>query len=478
MPIQQAHGLFPRIIGKGDNAHRLMELLFRMRSEAAADESSTSKFGLMPSASIESLIVIDREIDFVTVLLTQLTYQGLIDEMFGVQHNQAEIDCSIVGPPPGAQQSGKGQAVPAQQGLKRKIQLDSSDKLFEQLRDVNGAIVDGLLNKVARRLQSDMESRHTAKTTSELRDFVNKLPGYQTEQQSLKAHIGLTEEIMKSTQGDIFRRTLEVQQNLYDGSDPSYQHDTMEELISRDIPLTAILRLLCLESCISGGLRPKDLDNFKRQILHAYGYQHLLTLDALDKMGLLTSRTSASVLLNPIGMGGGTTEATKTNYNYLRRVLKLVVDEVNEQNPNDIAYVYSGYAPLSIRLVQSIIQKQHLLIITKGASGASSGISSAAHGWQGFEEALRNTKGETFNRVQKGDEHAVKARLMLAGTGGKAKTVVVMFLGGVTYTEIAALRFIAKREEGRRNIVICTTDIISGNRMMEAAIEKGDFGKG
>lgn len=478
MPIQQTHGLFPRIIGKGDNAHRLMELLFRMRSEAAADESTTSKFGLMPSASIESLVIIDREIDFATVLLTQLTYEGLIDEMFGIQHNQAEIDSSIVGPAPGAPQSGRSPAAPVQQGLKRKIQLDASDKLFEQLRDTNGAIVDGLLNKVARRLQSDMESRHSAKSTSELRDFVNKLPGYQTEQQSLKTHINLTEEIMKNTQGDIFSRSLEVQQNLYDGSDPSYQHDTIEELISRDVPLNTILRLLCLESCISGGLRPKDLENFKRQILHAYGYQHLLTMDALEKIGLLSSRASANVLLNPIGMGGGgAAEAPKTNYNYLRRVLKLVVDEVNEQNPNDIAYVYSGYAPLSVRLVQSIIQKQYLLTITKGASSA--GVSGAAHGWQGFEDALRNTKGETFNRVQKGDEQAVKARHMLAGTtGGKAKTVVVMFLGGITFTEIAALRFVAKREEGRRKILICTTDVISGDRMMEAAIEKGDFGKG
>ena len=116
MPIQQAHGLFPRIIGKGDNANRLMELLFRMRSEATADESSTSKLGLMPSASIESLIIIDREIDFATVLLTQLTYEGLIDEMFGIRYNQAEIDSSIVGPPPGAQQSGKGPAAPDLEG--------------------------------------------------------------------------------------------------------------------------------------------------------------------------------------------------------------------------------------------------------------------------------------------------------------------------------------------------------------------------
>lgn len=477
MPIQKAYGLFPRIIGKGDNAHRLMELLLRMRTEVAANDSIASKFGMMPSASIESLIIIDREIDFATVLLTQLTYEGLVDEMFGIKHNKADIESSIVGAAPGPQQSGKVPAAPTQQSLKRKIKFDSSDKLYEQLRDTNGAIVDGLLNKVARRLQSDMENRHN-KSVSELRDFVSKLPGYQSEQQSLKIHINLTEEIMKNTQTDIFRRSLEVQQNLYDGSDPSYQHDTIEELVAREVPLTVVLRLLCLESCISGGLRPKDLDNFKRLILHAYGYQHLLTLDALEKIGLLSSRTSANVLMNPLGVGGGAPEGTKTNYNYLRKVLKLVVDEVNEQNPNDIAYVYSGYAPLSVRLVQSIIQKKHLLTITKGAAAASNPVSSAAHGWQGFEDALRNVKGETFNKVQKGEEQAVKARHMPASTGGKPKTVVVMFLGGVTFTEIAALRFVTRAEEGRRKILICTTDIVRGNGMMEAATERRDFGKG
>lgn len=477
MPIQQTYGLFPRIIGKGDNAHRLMELLFRMRTEAAADESTTSKFGLMPSTSIESLIIIDREVDFATVLLTQLTYEGLLDEMFGIKHNQAEIDTSIVGPAPGTKQAGKGATAPKQQGLKRKIQLDSSDKLYEQIRDANGAIVDGMLNKVARRLQSDMDSRHTKSSVSELKDFVSKLSGYQSEQQSLKIHINLIEEIMKNTQSDIFRRNLEVQQNLYDDSDPSYQHDTIEELICRDVSLTIVLRLLCLESCISGGLRPRDLDNFKRLILQAYGYQHLLTLSALEKIGLLQTRASVNVLMNPLGVGTGVSEGSKTNYNYLRKLLRLVVDEVNEQNPNDIAYVYSGYAPLSVRLVQSIIQKQHLLTVTKGTSAASNGASSAAHGWQGFEDALRNVKGATFNKVQKGEEATVKARHMLVGAGGKPKTVVVMFLGGITFTEIAALRFIAKQLEGSKKILICTTDVISGDKMMEAAIEKGDFGK-
>ncbi len=476
MPIQHKYGLFPRIIGKGDNARRLMELLFRMRSEAAADENAAiSRRGMMPSASIESLIIIDREADMATPLLTQLTYEGLIDEMFGIKNNQAEIDTSIIGQAPGQQPKAQS-GVPQQQSLKRKIQLDSSDKLYDQLRDANFAIVGPLLNKVARRLAGEYESRHGAKSTSELREFVNKLPGYQAEQQSLKTHTNLTEEALKYTQTDIFNRILEVQQNLVSGTDPSSQHDTIEELIARDLPLTTILRLLCLESTISGGLRPKDLDNFKRQILHAYGYQHLLTLHNLEKMGLLVARTAANPFYIPVG-GGAASESKITNYNALRKSLRLIVDEVNEQDPNDIAYVYSGYAPLSVRLVQAIIQKQELLTLTRGISSDAPSTSSAATGWQGFEDALKSVKGETFNRIQKGDEAAVKARHMLTGSG-KEKTVVVMFLGGITRTEIAALRFVGKKLEGRKRVVICTTGVIGGKEVVGAAIEKGDFGRG
>jgi hypothetical protein len=476
-PLQQKYGLFPRIIGKGDNAKRLMELLFRMRSEASTEENASanvSRFGMMPSAAIESLVVIDREVDLATPLLTQLTYEGLIDELYGINHNQAEVDSSIVGVAPAAQPSGKAPAAPTQQGMKRKIQLDSSDKLYDQTRDANFGIVSSLLNKVARRLQSEYESRHGAKSTTELREFVNKLPGYQSEQQSLKIHTGLVEDIMKHTESNIFRRTLDVQQNLNSGFDPSSEHDSIEELIARDLPLRIILRLLCLESCLSGGLRPKDLDSFKRQILHAYGYQHLLTLDALEKMQLLQTRTSANALYIPNPLGAAT-DGGRTNYAYLRKVLRLIVEEVNEQDPNDIAYVYSGYAPLSVRLVQCIIQKQYLLSITKGAT-ATNGVSTAGHGWQGFEDALKNVKGETFNKVQKGNELAVKARHMLSGTGAM-KTVVVMFLGGITFTEIAALRFLAKQEEGKRRILICTTGLLNGNEMVDAAIEQRDFGK-
>lgn len=452
MDIQSKHGLFPRIIGKGDNAKRVATLLSRMRQEilAGEDASEATKAGLTPSNTTESVIIIDREVDMVTPLLTQLTYEGLIDEVFAIQNNQTDIDSTIVGAPPQPTSQSASSAAPAASApsRKRKIQLDSSDKLYDGLRDTNFAIVGTLLNKVARRLKGDYDSRHASKTTAELKDFVKKLPGYQAEQQSLKIHTGLAEEIMKHTRTDQFSRLLEVQQNLAAGADPSSQFDAIEELVARGTPLPEILRLVCIYSCISGGIKSKEFDQFRRLILEGYGYQHLLTLQNLEKLQLFLSRSSPMANMIPMP-GSGAATGTKTNYTYLRKQLRLIVDEVNEHDPNDIAYVYSGYAPLSIRLVQCILQKQYLLSITRGngVTGAGTATGSGAQGWRGFDEAVKHARGQTFDELQKGEDKAVKARALLSG-GNDKKTVFVVFVGGITFTEIAALRFIAKKEEG------------------------------
>lgn len=475
MGIQQKHGLFPRITGKGDYAKRLADLLIRMRSELSAggENGGTSMLDITPSNSIESLIIIDREVDFPTALLTQLTYEGLIDEYYGINANQVEVDSSTVGTAPTAQ-SGSSSAATTQ-SLKRKVLLDGSDSIYGILRDSNCAVIGPLLNKAARRLQSTYDSRSSAKTTAELREFVTKLPGYQAEQASLKLHTSLAEEVISRTRSEVFARVLEVQQNIAAGADPTTQHENIEELIARDVPIATVLRLLCIESLFSNGIRPKDLEIFKRAIIQGYGYQHLLTLSALEKMGLLIPRIGGGL----VGAAAGPIGKT-TNYTAVRKNLHLIVDEVNETEPDDVAYVFSGYAPLSIRMVQCILQKQYLssLVTKKGATPTAT-ASSATQGWKPFEESVRQVRGATFDEVQQGEEKAVKARQILNGSQGDAlKTVIVFFLGGVCRAEIAALRFVAKqlKEEGRgRKLLICTTEVLTGDRVVGGTVETKSF---
>ncbi|KAF8477599.1 Sec1-like protein [Kalaharituber pfeilii] len=471
MDMQQKYGLFPRILGKGNCARKLVDALIRMRGEVTVDDS-LNPFALTPSSTIENLIIIDREIDFVTPLLTQLTYEGLIDEICGIKNSKVELDASIVGNPQQNVNAGSSStsatSPTSQPGNKRTVILDSSDKLYEDLRDTNFAIVGNLLNKVSRRLQADYEGRHQAKTVTEIKQFVSKLGGLQAEHQSLRIHTGLAEEIMNHTRSDLFNKSLEVQQNLAACGDPSSQHESIEELIYRGANIEQVLRLLCIESCVGNGLRPKDLEFFKREILQAYGYHHILTFDGLEKLNLLQSRNAVQIAPNAI-----------TSYSSLRKLLRLIVDEVNEHDPDDISYVYSGYAPLSVRLIQCIIQKQYLQMSAKGgkAPGAGTGaeassgylIGAGSTGWKGSEEALRHVKGKTIDEIQRGEDKAVRARMILNGQN-EQKMAVVFFLGGCTYTEIAALRFIGKQQEGRRKILIATTSIINGNKMIQAAL--------
>ncbi|KAL1304008.1 hypothetical protein AAFC00_000449 [Neodothiora populina] len=490
MLLQKSTGLFPRILGKGDNAKKLADLLLRMRAEEDTNASSTSSFtsfGTTPSAVVDNVIIIDRQVDFTTTLLTQLTYEGLIDEVFGIHHNQAEVDTSIVGsvqqqPRPQGSSAAQNTTAAAQTGMKRKLQLDGSDKLYPTLRDSNFAVVGPLLNQTARRLQSDYEARHKAdQSISDLKSFVAKLPSYQAEQASLKIHTSLAEEIMKTTRSDIFGRVLEVQQNLAVGSDPSSMHDNIEELIARDVPLSLILRLLCLESCIAGGLRQRDFEHFKRQVLQAYGYQHLLTFANLEKAGLFTQRAANTGYLNPMGgVNSGTTD-----YNAVRKQLKLFLDEVDEQDPSDIAYVFSGYAPLSVRLVQCVLQKQYIQQIansrTPALAAAMNGSASpqAAGGWRGFEDLLSRIKGATVDEMQKGsNSEATQARQVLRGAAannGPPKTTIVFFLGGVTFAEVAALRFVGRQLGEKRKVLVATTGMIGGRAAVDSLTEVEGF---
>ncbi|KAK1823205.1 Vacuolar protein-sorting-associated protein 33 [Friedmanniomyces endolithicus] len=489
MLLQKQYGLFPRILGKGDNAKKLADLLQRMRSEedvnASSDPTNTylTSFGLTPSATIENLIIIDREVDFPTALATQLTYEGLLDEVFGISHNQTEVDSSILGGAPAPQpQSHTGGSTAPAAATKRKVQLDSSDKLYPEIRDANFATIGPLLNRTAKRLQSDQQNiRKTEQSLSDLKSFVSKLPSYQAESASLKTHTSLAEEITKLTKSDPFRRTLEIEQNLLIGSEGSTAHEQLEELLARATPLPTVLRLLCLESTLGNGLRPRDFEHFKRLLLQAHGYQHLGTLARLEKMGLFVAREANRGYLNPISGSAG---QTATDWNFVRARLQLWVDEVEEAEPRDIAYVFSGYAPLSVRLVQAVLQKGYLLNLVNppraGAVAAAVGPGANGSGWKGFEDVLARIKGATVDVVQKGsDADASQARKTLRGNKEGPKANIVFFLGGVTFAEIAALRLVGKQLEaagGGRKLIIGTTGVISGGRAVDVAIEKGVFG--
>ncbi|KAJ6520341.1 Sec1-like protein [Mycena sanguinolenta] len=483
LTLEKMYGLFPRIVGKGDHAARLATLLTRH----LPSDSTTPDTLLTHSDKIDSLIVLDRRVDMITPLLTQLTYEGLIDELVGVKNSHVELPVSLLTPPApagAASTSATPSTPPATTSLKKveakkKHHLTTlTDPLFAELRDLNFSSVGKRLNKLARRLEQDYQGRHQAKTVAQLRDFVGKLGGLQTDHQSLRLHTGLSELLVPLTRTDLFNKTLEIQQNLLASYEIPAQIAAIEDLIAQGADMQTVLRLLCLTSITTGGVKAKNLENLKREILQAYGYNYL---------PLLLSLASPSLgILLPNPMPSTSPPVTKYPFVGLRKSFRLLIDdspEALDEVENDISFVYSGYAPISIRLVQCVAQKGGVLSNPAekekaGATGAGaddrpSQIKAQAHpiaGWRGFEDIVATIPGETVDIVQNGQSgsNAVTAPMAsLLRPLQKPTTTVVFFLGGCTYTEIAALRWVGRQNRGR-NFLIATTGIINGNSILES----------
>ncbi|KAF7727274.1 hypothetical protein EC973_007790 [Apophysomyces ossiformis] len=503
MKLQSIYGLFPRIIGKGDAARQLADMILRMRREqAVVDEVSPASAAKLPSllnsvsSHIEQIIIIDRNVDMLTPLCTQLTYEGLIDEMMTIKHCFVELDASLVAPTQSAPTGKNPAAGPvsngSQAGKKKKYVLNSGDKLFAQLRDQNFAVVGGMLNKIAKRINENYEERHHAKTVAQIRDFVGRLGELQQEHQSLRVHTGIAEQIVERTITEEFNKILEVQQNVVAGIDGTRELDYIERMIDQQKPLIQVLRLICLMSLAQGGLKTKVYDHFEREIVQTYGYEHIETLHRLEKLGFLSRRTTST--------------AARSSFSQIRRLLRLIVDDVDEFHPNDISYVYSGYAPLSVRLVQCAMQKLggNGLNTTQNASSLFSYVGGGASttspfgareektssvpnakttngvtissGWRGYEEMLKLLPGKSFEinqTVEYGPEtNAAMARAKRHGLQ-HSKTTIIFFLGGCTHTEVSAIRFLAQRDEGR-DYLVATTQMINGYSFLEPIVQTGN----
>lgn len=212
---------------------------------------------------------------------------------------------------------------------------------------------------------------------------------------------------MAITKSEQFNRNLEAQQNLVAGYDAVAQLATIEGLMEQQAPWATVLRSATLMSLTNNGIKPKNLEAFKRDFLQVrtcrraeydlayrksqvYGYHHLPLLIALQDLNLLIRSPPSRPLPFPS----------------LRKPLRLVVDDVDDGNPNDISYVYSGYAPLSIRLVQCLTMKN--AILTGAAETPEEGVGKKelprAHpiaGWKGFEDILGSMDGATVDMRQR-----------------------------------------------------------------------------
>lgn len=473
--LQQQFGFAGRILargGQGSLSQQIISQLQRLKDEfdveAATSGSREQQFlltndSLLVGEKVEQIILIDRSHDPLTPLLSQLTYSGLIDEFWGLSENgKVEIEELI----PSHVTASSSSSAPVSQ-------MFLSDTLYRDLRDINFSSVGSRLNACATSLQSDYGERHKAKTVSEIKSFVGRLSGLTDLHTNLKLHTHLSELIMKRLQKPEFNRVLEIQQNLVaDSMDLNKLHNMLQDLIGGNCELDTVLRLLSIESLVNGGIKEKTLVSIKREICQTYGYEHFLTFQNLEKMGLVVPKQSNSYF----GYGGyssGKNQDFKlsdfsNSFHALSKTLNVISDQQQEVDETDIASSYSGYTPISVRTVQCVIDKKN--VVARATKQQQLEGYEKQGGWAGVGDLL---PGQPLIDYQyqnyTGDgkiENEKRVKNFLSRDFVKKKTFV-FFIGGVTWAEISALRLLGKSV--KTELVVVTTGVIGGKDVVKEA---------
>eukprot|EP01006_Ploeotia_vitrea_P009473 TRINITY_DN22181_c0_g1_i1.p1 TRINITY_DN22181_c0_g1~~TRINITY_DN22181_c0_g1_i1.p1 ORF type:complete len:675 (+),score=390.92 TRINITY_DN22181_c0_g1_i1:48-2027(+) len=449
--LQTLFGLIPHVSGVGENAKRVYALMDRMRRESPGDQ-----YNVVPE--IDSLILIDRSVDLVTPMLTQLTYEGLLDEVVGINNSYIDVEEQVLtGKPP--TNSSSSSSEPA----KRKHLLNGKDSLYKEVRDLPFRSLGAILHRKAGEIQETYNKKDDAQTVSQLKEYMKQFKTAHTDHKELQTHINLAEHVNHRTLKDMrFVYQLDVEHCLVAGNKAVTMSvdecvSYVDGLIGKMEPMTKALRLLTLLS-MTAGLDRKQFDAFRRKVVQAYGFERAMqTLANLEAVGML--------------------RASRSSWDKVRHSLRLWTEDAQEsKSQDDICFTHQGYAPLSVRLIE---------------------VSSAAkEGWRALDDVLRLLNAEHFTHQQELPVSIQeRAKIMgqsssastssSAGTSsvtdqhqqhqqqqqGRKKLTLVYFLGGVTFAEISALRFLSERESSDRRYIVATTKIINGASLLDDLIE-------
>jgi hypothetical protein len=345
--------------------------------------------------------------------------------------------------------------------------------------------------------------------------------------------------IKATTEDSSFRDQWNTERAMIEGESC---YDILEECIFTNYPPYKLLRLLCLQSLCSGGIKSNRYDQLKQSIVQVYGYEFLPILHNIEKMGFIKrieNKGGIGVFANLADGAGASGSGGRSLFQNIKRNLILIHAEVNTTEPDDISYVSSGYAPLTVRLIQSAMQGwigsssgsgsssnnennkddiikdlftmmssmnnsgngggnasggsgggNRLLDIKqtypprdlpttlrrqreqqrpkggRGGGGGTKGGSSGSSGGGGVFESLGSygkRKSITTTTTTSGSSSSKNS-----GTKKKKKpTLIVVYLGGITYMEIASLRFLSKRDSFPYHIIVITTKVLNGTKLIQ-----------
>eukprot|EP01022_Parablepharisma_sp_SALTPOND_P014660 TRINITY_DN2012_c0_g1_i1.p2 TRINITY_DN2012_c0_g1~~TRINITY_DN2012_c0_g1_i1.p2 ORF type:complete len:503 (-),score=63.72 TRINITY_DN2012_c0_g1_i1:2036-3544(-) len=250
-------------------------------------------------SDIDALILLDRTVDLFTPLVTQMTYEGIIDEFYGIKCGSIEVDRKVLDP----------DAKDVKENEKKTLCLTSQEDIFfGESRDKNFNIMKEFFPKKYEEMKSLCEKKDAFKTLAEMTEYIKQLRGLKIPQ--LQAFYNLSTNCIQQLEIDFnmlaHLDTLVIKHNfkqmvsmepkvILADTLPKEVIDFLELEIAKCEEKERLLRLLCLLSLTNNGL-PKDAYNLlMKEFIDAFGIAELMRVLNLEKVGLLKKKESGGL---------------------------------------------------------------------------------------------------------------------------------------------------------------------------------------
>lgn len=257
---------------------------------------------------------------------------------------------------------------------------------------------------------------------------------------------------MEQKKATRFVEQLSAERNMIEGRDLKDAVAFLEEHIIGQLGMHTSARLLCLLALTQDGLAAKDYRGLVKLFLQSYGHEHIATFHCLKKLGLFYEQSIPGLTSNAAFPGKASASLLSSKVlsvlpgrSQFKTMSKRVglIPEAREsgsydlRNPPDPGYVFGGsYIPIVCRLIE---------ILILSADGGS-------------DEVLKLLPGERFCLRRSRERRAVSERVVL-----------VCFIGGATFAEISALRFLAKQR--RFKVLVAATSVVNGNQLITQTVQ-------
>eukprot|EP00124_Ichthyophonus_hoferi_P004908 Ihof_evm1s608 gene=Ihof_evmTU1s608 len=393
------YGIIPKVYGKGKTARSVFDMSCRMIKDSREDFQKLGN----AEGHIKSLIILDRFQDLLTPCMQPTKYSALLDEFYHITLGQATLDFLT------------------DDGTKRTITLDSSDKIYSAIRDTTLSEAAQILHdEVGAVMDEPTSSKHIFPALKQMAARLDPI-----KYRNLRDHLVLVDKLWYDTNRIGYKEIIDFQneqisvpqlvtsqlttatkvmrvgsRSLKEISEEK-SLEKLENFMCRRIPVMQMLRLLCLFSLCHGGCTINKWNDIRAMFIKTYGPEHLHTLHGLETLGMIFPESAG----------------ISTKKYYGAPILSLYLNHI---------LTYESWDPVKNN--------------------------------KEYDDSFLNTEGETIevypnpiNFDENNTERPVTTPSgsfvdMASEKGPDEGSVVVLVIGGITHEEISAMRRVAKEK--------------------------------